>query len=207
MMKVTKKKTTVDQTVPGPAGISDADLATCLEHVKAIADVIAPYAVTLTTAQRKAASRFRKGGDKVIPQLVRVAAKAGISGTAFDLDTMQTQLALANQLLPLLTTVKTLTDTVNDTVLSAHGDAWHSATTLHGVLKRLTTRNLDLRRDMQVISSAFTIRKRTAATPAGPAKDAKAAANVKASEPEPEATPKVASAEAETPASTPATSA
>ena len=49
-----------------PPGLTQADIQTCLDHAQAIASVLAPYAVTLTTAQRRTQSKYRKEGDTVI---------------------------------------------------------------------------------------------------------------------------------------------
>ncbi len=155
----TQKKTIVaDQ----PA-LSQEDIQTCLDHAQAIANVLAPYAVTFTTAERRAQTKYRKEGDTVIPILARLATASGLVSSALDVDTMKKQAELAATLQPLHTTVKTLSDTIGDTVLSAHGDAWHTATTLHGALVRVSKRNLKLRRDMEVVAGAFTRRKKGAA--------------------------------------------
>jgi hypothetical protein len=159
----TEKENTA-KTVTGSApGLTQADIQTCLDHAQAIASVLAPYAVTLTTAQRRAQSKYRKEGDTVIPVLARLAKASGLASTALDINTMQQQVELANVLQPLHTTVKTLSDTIGDTVLSAHGDAWSTAVTLHGALVRVSKRNLGLRRDMEAVSGAFTRSKKAAA--------------------------------------------
>ena len=155
-----KKQTAI---AGAPPGLTQAEIQTCLDHAQAIADVLAPYAVTLTTAQRRAQTKYRKEGDTVIPVLARLATASGLASTALDVHTMQKQVELATALQPLHTTVKTLSDTIGDTVLSAHGDAWNTATTLHGALVRVSKRNLGLRRDMEAVASAFTRRKKGAA--------------------------------------------
>jgi len=158
------EKTRTAKTVTGSApGLTQAEIQTCLDHAQAIASVLAPYAVTLTTAQRRAQSRYRKEGDTVIPVLARLATASGLASTALDVDTMQKQVELANVLQPLHTTVKTLSDTIGDTVLSAHGNAWNTAVTLHGALVRVSKRNLGLRRDMEAVAGAFTRRKKATA--------------------------------------------
>jgi hypothetical protein len=160
---VTLPKSKIAGSTPG---LTQADIQACLDHAQAIAKVLAPYAVTLTTVQRRAQTKFRKEGDTVIPTLARLATESGLASAALDVDTMQKQAELAGMLIPLHTSLKTLSDTVGDTVLSAHGDSWHTATTLHGALVRVATRNPGLRRDMEVVSGAFTNRKKAAASPA-----------------------------------------
>jgi hypothetical protein len=150
--------------------LSEEDIQTCLTHAQAIADVLAPYAVTLTTVQRRAQAKYRKEGDTVIPVLARLATASGLASTALDVDGMQKQVALANVLQPLHTSVKTLSDTIGDTILSSHGGAWTTAVTLHGALLRVSKKNLTLRRDMEAVQGAFTRRKKaTAETAAAPA--------------------------------------
>jgi hypothetical protein len=166
-MKKSKKNTETESVNPAtgstpPSVISDAEIETCLQHLQAVTDVLAPYAITLTTAQRRSATRLRKGGEKVIPLMRRLAISAGVQGTAFDVDAMQNQLDLATALIPLLTRAKTVSDAIGDTVLSANGKAWSSATTLHHVLKRVSQDKPEMRRDMEVVSKAFSVQ-RTAA--------------------------------------------
>jgi len=165
-MKIKKKTDKAPNAAGSPPGLTQADIQTCLDHVQAIATVLAPYAITLTTEQRRAQTKYRKEGDSVIPTLARLATTAGLASVALDVNTMQQQVELANVLLPLHTSVKTLSDTIGDTVLSAHGEAWSTATTLHGALVRVSKRNLGLRRDMEVVASAFTRRKKGAANSA-----------------------------------------
>jgi hypothetical protein len=199
MKKKTKKNQdpSVNQTENAIVGttpaLTEADIQACITHVQAIATVLAPYATTLTTAERRAQSRYRKEGDAVIPVLARLAKASGLESAAINVSAMQQKVALASVLQPLQTQVKTLHDTINDTVLSAHGGAWHTATTLHGALVRVAPSNPALRRDMEVVASAFTKRKKATA--------AKAAAAPTATS---EATP-AASAEAVAPHAPPVT--
>jgi hypothetical protein len=160
--KDTKPKAAI---ADAPPPLTEADIQTCLDHVQAIANVLAPYAVTLTTVQRRS-QKYKKEGDTVIPVLVRLAKASGLASTALDVDAMQKKVELANVLQPLHTTVKTLSDTIGDTVLSAHGEAWNTATTLHSALVRVSKRNLKLRRDMEVVAGAFRRPKKAAAQPA-----------------------------------------
>jgi hypothetical protein len=165
-----KEKTMKKIVATSTPVISQADIDTCIAHVQAIAAVMKPYAVSLTAAQRRAQSRYRKEGDSVIPVLSRLAKAAGVSGSGMDADTMQAQADLAAALQPLHTQVKTLTDSIGDTVLAAHGNAWYSATTLHGALRRMSKSDNSLRRDMEAVASAFTHRSaKKAASPSTPA--------------------------------------
>jgi hypothetical protein len=194
-----KKKTKMDAienqkpeaTSTSPSVIGEAEVKACFDHLQAIGHVLAPYAVTLTAAQRKSATRLRKGGDKVIPLMSRVATNVGVGGAAFDIDAMQRQVELANTLLPLLTSAKTLTDTLADTVLAANSKAWASATTLHGVLKRMSKDKPSMRRDMEVVSAVFARKPRATKKGAAPSADAPKA------EPQAEATPEVEPAKAQ----------
>lgn len=166
--KTTKTVTTQKPIAGSPPGLTQADIQTCLDHAQAIANVLAPYAVTLTTAQRRAQTKYRKEGDSVIPTLARLAKTSGLESTALDVTIMQQQAELGSMLLPLLTTVKTLSDRVSDTVLTAHGAAWHTATTLHGALLRVARTNPALRRDMALVAGAFSRRKKGTADTAAP---------------------------------------
>ncbi len=190
--KITTQKRTTAADLPA---LTQEDIQTCLDHAQAIANVLAPYAVMLTTAERRAQTKYRREGDTVIPTLARLAKTSGLVSTALDVDTMQKQVALAATLQPLHSTVKTLCDTIGDTVLSAHGDSWHTATTLHSALVRVSKKNPGLRRDMEVVSGAFTNRKKSDAQSASaPAATADATATAQATPAEPTA-----------PATTPAT--
>jgi hypothetical protein len=185
MKKVKNEKK--NAIVGSPPAITDAEIQECLVHVQAIATVLAPYAVTLTKAQRRAQSKFRKEGDAVIPVLARLATASGLTSTTLNVETMQNQVALASALQPLQTQVKTLSDTIGDTVLSAHGEAWHTATTLHGALVRVAPTTPALRRDMEVVAGAFTRRKKATAAKAAAApaatSDATPAASTEATPP------------------------
>jgi hypothetical protein len=159
-----KKVVNHETNVATPPALTVADVEQCLVHVQAIETILAPYAVVLSTAQRRQQSKYRKEGDSAIPTLVRLAGQAGLSSKALDVGAMQKQVELANTLLPLLTSVRTLSDTIGDTVLSARGNAWHTATTLYRALVRVAKRNLGLRQDMALVASAFSRKKATPAT-------------------------------------------
>jgi hypothetical protein len=105
---------------------------------------------------------------------------------------MQQQAELAKVLQPLQTQVKTLHDTISDTVLSASGGAWHTATTLHGALVRVAPANPALRRDMEVVAEAFTHRKKTTTAKAAAAPQATSEAPVATAEATPPHAPPVA---------------
>jgi hypothetical protein len=178
-MEETKKKTKkkeAESAKPERASttrvITDAEVETCLQHLQAIADVLAPYAVTLTTAQRRSTTKLRKGGEKIIPLMGRMAKRAGIASSVVNVEVMQKQVDLANALVPLLAQAKELTDTIGDTVLSANSNAWGSATTLHRVLKAVTERKPKMRRSMQVVSKAFAIQRANAKSAKAPKKSA-----------------------------------
>ncbi len=192
-MKKTNEKATTKKVAGAPPALTAEDIQTCLDHAQAIADVLAPYAVTLTKAQRQAQSKYRKEGDSVIPVLARLAKASGLSSTALDVDTMEKKVELANALQPLHTTVKTLSDSIGDTVLSAKGDAWGTAITLHGALVRVSKKNLGLRRDMEAVQSAFTRRKKSTAQDAAAPAATENATATPAEPPAPQAAPATAS--------------
>jgi len=148
--------------------ITDAEIQACVKHLEAVAVILAPYAVALTTAQRRRTTRYRKESNTAIPILARLAAASGLSSSALDVEAMQGQADLVSKLQPLHTAAKTLCDSIGDTVLSAKGNAWHMAVTLHQALLRVATRNLELRRDMEAVRGAFSNRKRAASEPVAP---------------------------------------
>ena len=93
-MKKNAETTGTSETTPNASAdstptLTPADIQKCIGYVQAVAEMLAPVAVKLTTAERRAQTKFRKEGDAVIPVLVRLGTAAGLASAGLDVDAMQ----------------------------------------------------------------------------------------------------------------------
>jgi hypothetical protein len=149
------------------AGAASAiDTQKYLDQLDAIANDLADHVVTLTKAQRRTATKFRKGGDKVIPLIANAATRFGVTSQAADPKEMVSQLAIANALLPVVSRVQALSEMLSDTVLTAHGKSWTIASALHSGLVILAKTNPSVAPELAPISPVFSRKKKAATAPA-----------------------------------------
>jgi hypothetical protein len=186
-----------------------------------IAALALPQPQVLTAKQRKAATRSRKGMEKVIPTLANLSSEHGVSVPKQPTSDMTSNLALVTQLEAVQQKLTGLTTLVGNSADGARSASWTTATTLYGMLQKVAHRDSQLKSQLAPVKEFFAYRTPAARTSHPKQKKAKAAlaaekdaaakatadASVTATPTVSPAPPSPASASASTPASPePATS-
>jgi hypothetical protein len=168
------------KSVKASVAPSSAEIAECLDHLDAVATLLSPYMAALTATQRKRLTKGRKEVEAAVPQLATLAQRFEVASSSVDVETMQTEVALASSLVPVIGRTRTLLGALSDTVNQARGNACVTATTVHSFLRRLATQNSTLKGELSTVSGAFARTKKKAPAaqpaPAAPAAEALATA-------------------------------
>ena len=202
------------KTVSQPA-TSNMDVTGALALLdEAIAKLALPEPQVLTTKQRKAATRSRKGMEKVVPTLATLSTQHEVSVPKQPTSDMTSNLALVTQLETVQQKLTGALTLVGNTVDGARSSSWTTATTLYGMLQKVAHRDSQLKSQLAPVKEFFAYR--TAAAKAAHPKqkgkkaalaaEKEAAANATAESsvtgaPAPSPAPSVSSVTASTPAS------
>jgi hypothetical protein len=131
---------------------------------QAIAALALPQPKVLTAKQRKAATRSRKGMEKVVPTLASLSTEHGVTVPKQPTSDMTSNLDLVTQLESVrqkLTGALTLVGTTADAARSA---SWTTATTLYGMLQKAAHRDSQLKSQLAPVTEFFAYRTPAART-------------------------------------------
>jgi hypothetical protein len=142
-----KKKNT---KAPASSNKLDEALQLVAQATKAIGTV-----QRLTPMERKTSLKLRRGAHQVIPQITTVAAKYGISSPNTTSDMVNTSLARAQSLEPLLSAAALLHETLIDAHLGAQRDAWKGATALYGMATNAAKADVNIANELQTAREWF----------------------------------------------------
>jgi hypothetical protein len=126
-----------------------------------------PSSPALTTKQKRYATRSRKGMDKVVTTLSNLSVEHGVSVPKQPTSQMTSNLALANQLEPVVQKLVGLLTLVGNNADLARSGSWNTATTLYGMLQKVAHRDPELRSQLAPVKEFFAYRT-TAAKKAHP---------------------------------------
>jgi hypothetical protein len=112
----------------------------------------------LTTKQRRAAARSRKGMERVIPTLASLSAEHGVSVPKQPTSAMTAALELAEQLGAVQSKLTSVGVLVGTNVDDARSSAWTTATTLYGMLKKVAHRDAQLKSQLAPVTEFFAYR-------------------------------------------------
>jgi hypothetical protein len=115
---------------------SEAEIAKLVDVVHGIEAKIEAYTVHLSVEQRKATTKMRSGGEKIVPQIGTLANTHGVAMPGVTVDGMLADLTLAQRLDPLVNAVGSLNQRLDDTVLEAQSECWWAATAFYTALAR-----------------------------------------------------------------------
>ena len=137
---------------------SSMDAAGALEFLDKAVAALALSSQTLTTKQRKAATRSRKGMEKVIGTLSTLSTEQGVAVPKQPTSQMTSNLALVNQLDPVKQKLVSLLTLVQDNMDSAGSGSWNTATTLYGMLQKVAHRDSQLKSQLAPVKEFFAYR-------------------------------------------------
>jgi hypothetical protein len=139
--------------------VTTVDTTTALEHLdKAIAALGLANPQPLTSKQRKAATRSRKGMEKVIPTLANLSTEHGVSVPKQPTSEMTSNLGLITQLNPVLQKLTSALALVQNNMDSAGSSSWNTASTLYGMLQKVAHRDPLLKSQLAPVKEFFSFR-------------------------------------------------
>jgi hypothetical protein len=151
-MSTHPKKT--DSTHAAPA----MDAATAVTLLDQVIAALALPSQTLTAKQRKAATRTRKGMEKVIATLANLSAEHGVIVPKQPTSQMTSNLELASQLDPVKQKVLSILTLVQDNMDNANSASFNTATTLYGMLQKVAHRDSQLKSQLAPVKQFFAYR-------------------------------------------------
>jgi peptidoglycan hydrolase CwlO-like protein len=135
------------------------DTAKALELLDQVVAALAlPTPPSLTTKQRKAATRSRKGMERVIPTLANLSKEHGVSVPKQSTSQMTSQLALVSELEPVQQKLVGILTLVGNTLDDARSSSWTTGTTLYGMLRKVAYRDPQLGSQLAPVKEFFAYR-------------------------------------------------
>jgi hypothetical protein len=185
-----------------------------LEELSELVDKVTAMVGTplaLTPADMRRATKFRKGGEKVITTIAALNKQFGLTVASHPTDAMVAQMTQANGLVPLHRKLVAATKQVGDSIFQAQSKSWKSAAVHYATLRTLARSDGDVAKTLAPVTEFFAQRTKAtveeADTKRGGKKGSKAAKAAKAQAKEAEAlgneTPAPAAAPAPTQAAAP----
>jgi hypothetical protein len=156
-------------------GESSTDVAGALELLDQVIAKLALPTQVLTAKQRKAATRSRKGMEKVIKTLANLSDEHGVTVPKQPTSQMTSNIALASQLDPVKQKLVSALTLVQDNMDDAGSSSWNTATTLYGMLQKVAHRDSQLKSQLAPVKEFFAFRT-PAAKKANPKQKGKKAA-------------------------------
>jgi hypothetical protein len=126
--------------------------------VKSLLDsitTIAGPAPELTAKDRKRTSKLRKGIEKVIPTLMALSDRIGLSVPAYPTATIQANLDKVKTLSPVHEGVASAEKHLSDAIFQAQAEIWEGATVHYSMLKRLAKTNGDVAKALAPVTQFF----------------------------------------------------
>jgi hypothetical protein len=114
---------------------SPTDTVEALKLLEQVVAALALPAQVLTTKQRKAAARSRKGMERIVPALATLSVQHGVSVPKQPTSQMTSNLDLVNQLETVNTQLKSLTATVGENLVAARRAVGVAARSGEGLLR------------------------------------------------------------------------
>jgi hypothetical protein len=136
--------------------------------LEALIGEISAFAVSLSPEQRKGITKLRPGGERIVSLVGDLAKKYGVDSPETSVDAMRDDLTLAQRLAPLAHVATALANRLDDTILEAHGECWHSCTANYTLLAARSRDNADLANALKPAVDFFATgrrRKPSAGTP------------------------------------------
>ncbi|MGO8994916.1 MAG: hypothetical protein ACLQVI_16495 [Polyangiaceae bacterium] len=140
------------------AGASTMDTTGAMQHLDLAIAALALPTQTLTAKQRKAATRSRKGMEKVISTLATLSTEQGVTVPKQPTSEMTSNLVLVSQLDPVKQKLVSALTLVQDNMDNAGSTSWNTATTLYGMLQKVAHRDSQLKSQLAPVKEFFAYR-------------------------------------------------
>jgi hypothetical protein len=132
--------------------------ATGSSEVKSFLDsitTIAGPAPSLTSKDRKRSVRLRKGGEKVVPTLLALSDRIGLSVPSYPTAAIQANLDKVKALSPVHEGVTSAQKHLSDAIFQAQSEIWEGATVHYTMLKRLAKTDGDVANTLAPVAEFF----------------------------------------------------
>ncbi len=132
--------------------------ATESPEVKSFLDSITTIAgpvPALTSKDRKRSVKLRKGGEKVVPTLLALSDRIGLSIPSYPTSAMQADLDKLKELSPLHEGVVSVEKHLGDAIFQAQSRVWEAATVHYTVLQRLARKDGDIANALAPVTEFF----------------------------------------------------
>lgn len=116
---------------------------------------IAGPAPALTSKDRKRTAKLRKGGEKVVPTLLALSNRIGLSVPEYPTATIQANLDKVKALSPVHEGVVSAEKHLGDAIFQAQSAIWEGATVHYTMLKRLAKGNGDIANALAPVTQFF----------------------------------------------------
>jgi hypothetical protein len=146
------------KTQPIPADVPTVDTNEVMKLLDQVLSALALGSRTLTTKQKRAATHYRRGMEKVIPTLAHLSDEHGVVVPKQPTSQMLAGLALVAQLEPVKTRLVSMLSLVQDNMDEAASGSWNTGTTLYGMLKKASHRDPQLTAQLAPVKEYFAYR-------------------------------------------------
>jgi hypothetical protein len=140
-----------DTTTTTNSALDASGVKNLLESLKTIAGP----APALTPKDRARTSKLRKGAEKVIPTLLALSDRIGLSVPEHPTATIRANLDKVTTLAPIHESVVAAENHLGDSIFKARADVWEGATVHYTTLRRLARKNGEIRNSLAPVTEFF----------------------------------------------------
>jgi hypothetical protein len=152
----THSHTKKSETEPTASSTGAAEAVKLMDQV--IAALALPPVQGLSTKQKKAATRSRKGMEKVVPTLANLSNEHGVSVPKQSTSQMSSNLELVAQLEAVQQKMVGALALVGNAADVARSSSWTTASTLYGMLQKVAYRDPQLKSQLAPVKEFFAYR-------------------------------------------------
>ena len=142
-------------THPKETTTSSVTDANEVKNLLAQITAIAGPAPALTSKDRKRSTKLRKGGEKIVPILLALSDRIGLSVPSHPTAAIKANLDKVKTLSPVHEGLVSAEKHLADAIFKAQSDLWDAATVHYTVLKRLAKSNGDIANALADVTAFF----------------------------------------------------
>jgi len=151
-----------DANTPRTSRSTNVGLASLVKELTALLDEaetrLGPEPPALTAAEKKRASKPRKGSEKLLRAMAQAVERIGLDSEGLNAAMMLGRLADAETLTPLHARLEKMNKRVSDEMFTARGDAWAMALQFYAVLKRMARTDGEVAVSIEPLRTSFAYR-------------------------------------------------
>ena len=140
------------------------DIQRLVSDLESVATRLEKFTVTLSTEERRRTTKMRPRGERIVELIGGLAAQHEVSLPRISVEDMNSDLALAQRLVPLAQAVSNISQTISDTILQAQSECWWAATAFYSALTRLSSADPKLESALRPAVEFFARRRRSEST-------------------------------------------